>query len=380
MSNRNINDLTPNTREKYLKFIELARSRYWYSVFITDGLRTQAEQNALYAQGRTTPWPIVTWTTNSNHLYWIAFDVAFNAPQQLYPEIWGIEWTRLWEIAEELDLDRWYAMRGIDSPHFQNTNDTPLISVDTWNPVVANNATSLYYETISKEEWSWSIFKYPEDAKTRILALPIEQQVSELIDLVNIISKRTEDHFIDTWHTLEYQCVWKSENKDEILDLAWTGSIMNPINWEITYSFIDMHPWLDSTKQQILFNNLFTYIADRLKPIKFRRVDSNWMIKVNFAEDWDADLPVPFKPQSLAYAFTPWGSRQWEIYVNLNKNITISWTNKLLKVLVHELLHSLGFEHSDNPESILYYKNLTDKWIFLPQDELLDMRRLYNLN
>lgn len=30
--------------------------------------RTQAEQDALYAQGRTVPGPIVTWTRNSNHL------------------------------------------------------------------------------------------------------------------------------------------------------------------------------------------------------------------------------------------------------------------------------------------------------------------------
>ncbi len=35
---------------------------------IVQGVRTQAEQNALYEQGRTKPGPIVTWTRNSNHI------------------------------------------------------------------------------------------------------------------------------------------------------------------------------------------------------------------------------------------------------------------------------------------------------------------------
>jgi peptidoglycan L-alanyl-D-glutamate endopeptidase CwlK len=48
---------------------------------ITCGLRTQIEQAALYAQGRTKPGKIVTWTMNSQHLiqasgYGHAIDVA----------------------------------------------------------------------------------------------------------------------------------------------------------------------------------------------------------------------------------------------------------------------------------------------------------------
>ena len=34
---------------------------------VIQGLRTAAEQAALYAQGRTAPGPIVTWVTVSNH-------------------------------------------------------------------------------------------------------------------------------------------------------------------------------------------------------------------------------------------------------------------------------------------------------------------------
>ena len=43
---------------------------------ITQGVRTQAEQNALYEQGRTKPGPIVTWTKKSKHIEGLAVDVV----------------------------------------------------------------------------------------------------------------------------------------------------------------------------------------------------------------------------------------------------------------------------------------------------------------
>lgn len=46
---------------------------------ITDGNRTLAEQKELYAQGRTKPGKIVTYTLNSNHIGGRAVDIAFIA-------------------------------------------------------------------------------------------------------------------------------------------------------------------------------------------------------------------------------------------------------------------------------------------------------------
>lgn len=43
---------------------------------VAQGLRTIEEQEALYAQGRTTAGPIVTWTMNSRHLSGHAVDLA----------------------------------------------------------------------------------------------------------------------------------------------------------------------------------------------------------------------------------------------------------------------------------------------------------------
>lgn len=48
--------------------LEAALQTSPYDFAIVQGVRTQAQQDALYEQGRTKPGPIVTWTRNSNHL------------------------------------------------------------------------------------------------------------------------------------------------------------------------------------------------------------------------------------------------------------------------------------------------------------------------
>ncbi len=83
---------------------------------IVQGRRTQAQQNRLYAQGRTRPGKVVTWTRNSKHLGGTAVDFAakkngrISWDVKLYPPIaavfrqaseelgigivWGGEWRK----------------------------------------------------------------------------------------------------------------------------------------------------------------------------------------------------------------------------------------------------------------------------------------------
>lgn len=46
-------------------------------VVVVESYRSQARQDALYAQGRTTQGNVVTWTRNSLHTQRRAFDIAF---------------------------------------------------------------------------------------------------------------------------------------------------------------------------------------------------------------------------------------------------------------------------------------------------------------
>lgn len=75
MPSRKIEDLTPEMQEKARDF-QLRMSLAGIPFMYTRTLCTVDEQKALYAQGRTKPGPIVTWTLKSRHIAGEAFDIA----------------------------------------------------------------------------------------------------------------------------------------------------------------------------------------------------------------------------------------------------------------------------------------------------------------
>lgn len=92
-----------------------------FPIVVTDEYRSKAEQDALYAKGRTTEGPIVTNAKGGDSLHnWrCAFDVAFKAGSGITYE--G-PWEKVGRIAEILGLEwggRWTSF--VDKPHFQHT-------------------------------------------------------------------------------------------------------------------------------------------------------------------------------------------------------------------------------------------------------------------
>ena len=67
MASRRIEDLTPKMQE-LAKAFAAKMAEDGIPFMFTCTMRTQAEQDALYEQGRTKPGPIVTWTRKSNHV------------------------------------------------------------------------------------------------------------------------------------------------------------------------------------------------------------------------------------------------------------------------------------------------------------------------
>ena len=86
---------------------------------VIQGRRTQAEQDALWAKGRTKPGPKVTWTRNSRHLTGRAIDLALFSGKNV---VWESKhYTRAGQIGEELGLvwgGRWKGGK-TDKPHFE---------------------------------------------------------------------------------------------------------------------------------------------------------------------------------------------------------------------------------------------------------------------
>ena len=112
-TNRDLNLLTPSFKLKVELFLSEAKN-----IFVTEGFRSDARQLELFAQGRTTPWNIVTWTTSSKHQEWLAIDIAFKW-DELYPSELS-KWKEVWTIANKYWIDWGYDLWGKDKPHFQD--------------------------------------------------------------------------------------------------------------------------------------------------------------------------------------------------------------------------------------------------------------------
>jgi peptidoglycan L-alanyl-D-glutamate endopeptidase CwlK len=122
INSRKLEDLNPRTEQKARRFIETCE-REGIDVIITSTLRDKESQDALYAQGRTAPGPVVTKVKGgfSFHNYGVAFDFV---PIVSGKAIWndGALWEKCGRIGEECGLEwggRWTRM--VDKPHFQDT-------------------------------------------------------------------------------------------------------------------------------------------------------------------------------------------------------------------------------------------------------------------
>ena len=113
-----IQRLHPNMRPLAAFFLHSCLA-HGYTLRITQSFRTDDEQRALYAQGRTAPGKIVTKAkdaSESPHGRGCAFDVAFVVDGRLSWDE-ALPWVHLGAIAEACGLE-WGGSFN-DKPHFQ---------------------------------------------------------------------------------------------------------------------------------------------------------------------------------------------------------------------------------------------------------------------
>lgn len=72
---KELDELEPKAREACALFLNRCKTE-GIKIFITETYRSQERQDELYAQGRTEPGKIVTWTKNSRHTSRRAWDIA----------------------------------------------------------------------------------------------------------------------------------------------------------------------------------------------------------------------------------------------------------------------------------------------------------------
>ncbi len=114
---RDINELLPSARLAVQLLFQECYKAGIRNIFITETHRSQGRQKYLYAQGRTLPGQIVTWTLNSNHKSRLAWDVAVGPPQSLY-DVTTL--SKMAAIARKLSITWGGDWTGnIDRPHFE---------------------------------------------------------------------------------------------------------------------------------------------------------------------------------------------------------------------------------------------------------------------
>ena len=133
LSQRSLNRLV-GVNENLVNVVKRAIEISEVDFMVVEGLRTKQRQDELYAQGRTKPGKVVTWTMKSKHIDGLAVDIApcnkdgsinwndlkmfdkmadamFKAAEELGVKIrWGRDW----------DMDGTSGEKGeTDSPHFE---------------------------------------------------------------------------------------------------------------------------------------------------------------------------------------------------------------------------------------------------------------------
>lgn len=118
-------------RVKWLELLEKARAA-GLRIRATSGLRTGAEQDALYAQGRTTPGAIVTNARagSSAHNKGAAVDFAFEKTDGRLSWNDSEPWDQVGALAESIGLSwggRWTTFK--DRPHVELSSwrDLPTV-------------------------------------------------------------------------------------------------------------------------------------------------------------------------------------------------------------------------------------------------------------
>ena len=116
-------------------FIEMTikESKQDFGILDKGGVRTDGEQRAMYAQGRTTEGSKVTWTLDSYHQYGLAGDLVaykngkFSWDVELYAEI--LRAAKVVIDKYSLPIDSGFDLWGRDYPHFQLTGYKPYYDI-----------------------------------------------------------------------------------------------------------------------------------------------------------------------------------------------------------------------------------------------------------
>ena len=121
---KDIEALLPNAQLACALFLTECE-KLGLKVRITETYRSQERQNELYAQGRTKPGNVVTWTKNSRHTSRRAWDICQNVKGKEYDTSEGF-FDKCGSVAKTLGITWGGLWKTPDRPHFEVSADWSL--------------------------------------------------------------------------------------------------------------------------------------------------------------------------------------------------------------------------------------------------------------
>ena len=131
-TDKNWNHLFPEFRERLEKLLPKLQSKTKLPWVLIEGFRSQARQDYLYAQGRTRPGKIVTWTRNPRwHGVGLAGDIAPYKDESVWYGCPYSYWLMVRDFGKELGLENPVWEKG-DFGHLQYGNEELRHKASDW--------------------------------------------------------------------------------------------------------------------------------------------------------------------------------------------------------------------------------------------------------
>ena len=160
--------------------------------------------------------------------------------------------------------------------------------------------------------------------------------------------------------------------------------INGKIKWHLDETYLPNT--MDKYKVILAFQKTFQIIQTEFNPIIFESTSEvkEAPIIIKFASNELKNMPEQFDEGVLAYAYGNFSNfaHASDLFINL----AYQWDEmhkpdkiNLVKVAVHELMHALGFDHSDIQSDILFWQYQENDEINFSEDTKKKIREFYKL-
>ena len=156
------------------------------------------------------------------------------------------------------------------------------------------------------------------------------------------------------------------------------------IKWHFDEQYLPSN--IDKYKAIVAFQKCFNLLQNEFNPIIFEStgVKEEAPIIIKFASNALGNAPEKFDKGVLAFAYGNY--QNFEYASDLFINLDYSWLDMykpgqiyLQKVVVHELLHCLGFDHSNDSKDVMFWQYQENENITFTEDTKKSIREFYKL-